>query len=82
MAHAVRLQTALQQQREAEAAATASSGEAELQPLEASTSSHINLIIKADVQARPLLHRPCMPQGSLWYFSLCSTPCHNICTGI
>ena len=56
MAHAVRLQTALQQQREAEAAAAASSGEAELQPVEAAVSSHINLIIKADVQACALLH--------------------------
>ena len=58
MAHAVRLQTALQQQREAEAAAAASSGEAELQPVEAAVSSHINLIIKADVQACALLHAP------------------------
>lgn len=55
MAHAVRLQAALQQQREAEAAAAASSGEAELQPMEAAVSSHINLIIKADVQACALL---------------------------
>ena len=63
MAHAVRLQTALQQQREAEAAA-ASSSEAELQPADAAVSSHINLIIKADVQARSLLHLPCTVQGS------------------